>query len=96
MAAFEKRYPDQGLMLVMDELLDFLRTRSDQALILDLSFLREIGEVCRDLRFRFIAGVQEALFDNYRFSFVADTLRRVKDRFEQVLIARSDVEYVVA
>jgi len=96
MAAFEKRYPDQGLMLVMDELLDFLRTRSDQALILDLSFLREIGEVCRDLRFRFIAGVQEALFDNDRFSFVADTLRRVKDRFEQVLIARSDVEYVVA
>lgn len=96
MAAFQKQYPDQGLLLVVDELLDFLRTRTDQTLILDLSFLREIGEVCRDLRFRFIAGVQEALFDNDRFSFVADTLRRVKDRFEQVLIARSDVEYVVA
>ncbi len=96
MAAFEKQYPGQGLLLVVDELLDFLRTRADQALILDLSFLREIGEVCRELRFRFIAGVQEALFDNERFSFVADTLRRVKDRFEQVLIVRSDVEYVVA
>ena len=96
MAAFAERYPDQGLLLVVDELLDYLRTRTDHVLILDLSFLREIGEVCRDLRFRFVAGIQEALFDNDRFSFVADTLRRVKDRFEQVLIARSDVEFVVA
>ncbi len=96
MTAFAERYPDQGLLLVVDELLDYLRTRTDHLLILDLSFLREIGEVCRDLRFRFVAGIQEALFDNDRFSFVADTLRRVKDRFEQVLIARSDVEFVVA
>jgi hypothetical protein len=63
---------------------------------LDLSFLREIGEVSRDLHFRFIAGIQEMLFENPRFSFVADSLRRVKDRFEQVLIARRDVKYVVA
>lgn len=96
MIAFGKLYPDQGLLLVVDELLDYLRTRRDQELILDLSFLREIGEVSKDLRFRFIAGVQETLFDNERFSFVADTMRRVKDRFEQVLIARQDVKYVVS
>lgn len=96
MAVFHRQYPDHGLLLVVDELLDYLRTRRDQELILDLSFLREVGEVCRDLRFRFIAGVQEMLFDNPRFSFVADTVRRVKDRYEQVLIARKDVKYVVA
>lgn len=96
MAAFHAHYPDHGLLLVVDELLDFLRTRRDQELILDLNFLREVGEVSKDLRFRFIAGVQETLFDNPRFSFVADTVRRVKDRFEQVLIARQDVKYVVA
>lgn len=96
MAAFGKKYPDHGLLLVVDELLDFLRSRKDQELILDLNFLREIGEVCRDLRFRFIAGVQEAIFDSPRFSFVADSIRRVKDRFEQILIARKDVKFVVA
>ncbi|MFB3880971.1 MAG: DUF6079 family protein [Armatimonadota bacterium] len=96
MAAFQEKYPDQGLLLVVDELLDYLRTRRDQELMLDLNFLREVGEVCRDLRFRFIAGVQEMLFDNPRFQFVADTVRRVKDRFDQVLIARQDVKYVVA
>ncbi len=96
MSAFKAEYPEHGFLLVVDELLDFLRSRRDQALVLDLSFLREIGEVCRDLQFRFIAGIQEMLFDNPRFTFVADSIRRVQDRFEQVLIARRDVKYVVA
>jgi len=96
MAAFHMKYPDQGLLLVVDELLDYLRSRKDQELILDLNFLREVGEVSKDLRFRFIAGVQEAIFDSPRFSFVADSIRRVKDRFEQILIARKDVKFVVA
>ena len=96
MAAFEKAYPDRGYLLVVDELLDYLRTRKDHDLILDLNFLREIGEVCENLRFRFIAGVQEAIFESPRFSFAADSLHRVKDRFEQVIIARNDVKFVVA
>lgn len=96
MTLFHEVFPDHGLLLVVDELLDYLRARRDQELILDLNFLREIGEVCKDLRFRFIGGVQEAIFDSPRFSFVADSIRRVKDRFEQVLIARNDVKFVVA
>jgi predicted ATPase len=96
MAAFHQRFPDHGLLLVVDELLDYLRSRKDQELILDLNFLREVGEVCKDLRFRFVAGVQEAIFDSPRFAFVADSIRRVKDRFEQILIARRDVKFVVA
>lgn len=96
MSRFAEVYPDKGLLFVVDELLDYLRGRKDQEIISDLNFLREVGEVCKDLRFRFIAGVQEAIFDSPRFSFVADSLRRVKDRFEQVLIARTDVKFVVA
>jgi hypothetical protein len=96
MALFHRKFPDQGLLVVVDELLDYLRSRKDQELILDLNFLREVGEVCKDLRFRFVAGIQEAIFDSPRFSFVAESVRRVKDRFEQILIARSDVKFVVA
>ena len=36
------------------------------------------------------------LFDNPRFQFVAEQLRRVRDRFEQVRIVREDVATVVA
>ena len=73
--------------------MDYLRSRSDQPLILDLGFLRELGEVCKDLRFRFVAGVQEAIFESGRFAHVADSIRRVKDRFQQVRIASTDVKY---
>jgi len=96
MGAFHEKYPEQGLWLVVDELLDYLRSRRDQDLVLDLTFLRELGEACRLSRFRFMAGIQESLFDSPRFQFVADSVRRVKDRFEQVRIAREDVAYVVA
>jgi len=96
MEKFGEVFPEHGLLLVVDELLDYLRTRKDQELILDLNFLREVGEICKDLRFRFIAGVQEAIFDSPRFAFVSESIRRVKDRFEQILIARNDVKFVVA
>ena len=96
MAAFHGRYPEHGLLLVVDELLDYLRTRNDQQLVGDLTFLREVGEVCKDLRFRFVAGVQEAIFDSARFAHVAGSVRRVQDRFEQLRIAREDIKHVVA
>lgn len=96
MAAFAEVHPNHGVLLVVDEFLEYLRSRKDHDLVLDLSFLREIGEVGKHLRFRFVAGVQEAIFDSSRFQHVADSLRRVKDRFTQVLLARQDVSFVVA
>ncbi|MDY7029178.1 MAG: DUF6079 family protein, partial [Spirochaetota bacterium] len=96
MEKFHQKYPDKGLLLIVDELLDFLRSKKDQELILDLGFLRELGEVCGYLKFRFIAGVQEAIFDSPSFQFVANSLKRVKDRFSQILIVRDDIKYVVA
>jgi hypothetical protein len=96
MAEFGQVFPDQGLLVVVDELLDYLRTRNEQELVLDLNFLREMGETARLTRFRFMAGVQESLFESPRFQFAADSLRRVKDRFEQLRIAREDVAYVVS
>ena len=96
MAAFEKAQPGKGLLVVVDEMLDYLRSRKDTDLVHDLSFLREIGEIAKNTRFRFIGGVQEAIFDSERFAHAADSLRRVKDRFQQLLIERQDISFVVA
>jgi hypothetical protein len=96
MDAFEKRFPGNGLLVVVDELLEFLRSRKDTELVHDLSFMREIGEITKNTRFRFVGGVQEAIFDSARFASTADSLRRVKDRFQQVLIDRQDIGFVVA
>lgn len=96
MATFHEVYPDHGFLLVIDELLDYLRTRKDQELILDLAFLRAMGEICQTTRFRLITGVQEMLFDNPKFQFVAQELRRVKERTVQAVIVREDIEFVVS
>lgn len=96
LARFEDVYPGQGLLLVVDEMLDYLRTRKEMDLVYDLNFMREIGEVARISRLRFVGGVQEALFDSPHFQFVADTMWRVRDRYEQVRLTRTDVAFVVA
>jgi hypothetical protein len=95
MSAFQEKYPDKGLLFFLDELLDYLRSRDNQSLVMDLSFLREVGEICSSTRFRFVTGVQEMLFGNPSFQFAADQLARIKDRFEQVRIVREDIAYVV-
>lgn len=96
MVEFQAVYPDHGLLFVVDELLDYLDSRKDQQVVQDLGFMREIGEASKHLRFRYIAGIQEAIFDSHRFQFISDRIRRVKDRFEQVFIARNDIKYVVS
>ena len=95
MAAFEQAYPDQGLLLAIDELLDYLRGRKDAEIILDLGFLRELGEFTRNSRFRILAGVQESLFDNPRFDAAKGELQRVAERYQTFRIHRDDIAYVV-
>jgi hypothetical protein len=96
MAKFHQKYPQHGLLLVIDELLEYLQGRNTRQLIVDLAFLRELGESCGQFHLRFLGGLQESLFDNDRFQFAADSIRRVRDRFEQVRIVREDVAYVVS
>ena len=96
MALFQEKYPDYGLIIAIDELLDYLRSRDDQDLILDLNFFRELGELCSISRLRIVAGLQESLFDNPKFEFLAGTMKRVKDRFVQIRISNEDIAYVVS
>ena len=96
MATFHEKYPDHGLLLVCDEMLDYFRSRNAQELPLDIAILRVIGEVIDGTRFRFMAGVQEAIFDSTQLEFLSKEVKRIRDRAEQVLIAREDIKYVVA
>lgn len=60
----------------------------------DINFMRELGEFIKSSRFRFISGVQEALFDNPTFHNVSNSLLKMKDRYEQALIRSQDIAYV--
>lgn len=96
MEIFARKYADRGYLIVVDEFLDYLGGRKEQEVKLDLGFMRELGEIIKSSRLRVIFGVQEKLFDNPNFAFVSQTLNRVKDRFEQVIIRKEDTAYVVS
>jgi hypothetical protein len=95
MEEFEKHFPGMGVLLITDELLDYLRSRNDLDLVHDLSVLRSLGEFCESSRFVFMAGVQQSLFNNPRFQHVAEELNRVKKRFYDFSIDSKGVSELV-
>src|SRR4030042_442563 len=50
MALFHQKYPDHGLLLVVDELLDFLRTRNDVKFVVSERLLKKTGEQQTQIR----------------------------------------------
>ena len=96
MIAFSSKYPDKGYLIVVDEFLSYLSSRNEREIVLDLEFFRALGEMCSKSKLRVIFGMQEKIFDNPRFSFVADTLKHVSDRFTQLIITKESTAYVVS
>ena len=94
--AFSEKYPDKGYLIIVDEFLSYLSSRDEREIVLDLEFFRALGEMCSKSKLRVIFGMQEKIFDNPRFSFVADTLKHVSDRFTQLIITKEATSYVVS
>lgn len=95
MAAFEEVYPDKYLLVVIDELLEYLRSRDAREVNGDLMTLRQMGEMCDGSRFKVIYGVQEQLYRDPMLTPAADSLNKVQARFDEVLITKEDVAFVV-
>lgn len=97
MMAFEAKYgSDKGYLIIVDEFLAYLESRSEREIVLDLEFMRALGEMCSKCNLRVMFGVQQKIFDNPKFSFVSNTLMHVRDRFTQVSIKGEDTAYVVS
>ena len=95
MAAFAEKYGEKGYLIIVDELLDYLKGRKDNELMQDIGFMRELGEIIKSTRLRFVSGIQEVLFENPTFHNVSNSLLKMKDRYEQALIRTEDIAYVV-
>ena len=96
MMAFSEKYPEKGYLIIVDEFLSYLSSRDEREIVLDLEFFRILGEMCSKSKLRVVFGMQEKIFDNPRFSYVADTLKHVSDRFTQFIITKEATSYVVS
>lgn len=95
MAEFEAKFPKQHFLIVIDELLEYLKGRKPNELHNDLMLLRQLGEACDNSRFKLMFGVQELLYRSPEFQFQADMLNKIEDRYADLIITKEDVSYVV-
>lgn len=96
LAQYEAKYPDKGFMLVIDEMLSFLKAHCESPSLLnhDLQVLQALGQVSDHSKFRIVFGVQELIYNASEFQFAADMLNKVNDRFKQITITKQEVKFV--
>jgi hypothetical protein len=96
LAHYEAKYPDKGFLLVIDEMLSFLKGHCDSPAMLnqDLQVLQALGQLSDHSKFRIIFGVQELIYNSPEFQFAADMLNRVNERFKQISITKQEVKFV--
>ncbi len=95
MAEFEETFPDKHLLIVIDELLEYLKGRSPNVLSNALMLLRQMGEMCDNSRFKLMFGVQEYLYRSPEFQHESEIMNKVEDRYADILITKEDVSFVV-
>ncbi len=96
MDAFEEKYPDKGFMLVVDEMLAYLKGRSEPSkLNRDLQVLQALGQMSDRTHFRMVFGVQELIYRSPEFQFAKDMLGRVNERYVDLTIQKEDVQFIV-
>lgn len=96
MAEFEERFPDKGFLIIIDEMLSYLKGRGEATkLNQDLQVLQALGQSADSSKFKIMFGVQEMIYHSAEFQFAAEMLSKVHDRYKDILITKDDVSYIV-
>ncbi|NSW83904.1 MAG: hypothetical protein HPY90_11660 [Syntrophothermus sp.] len=88
--------PARGLVVVIDEISDFLKLKSKEKLNHDVQFLRVLGQAAQACDFMFIGAMQEHIFTNPKYVDEAESFGRVAERFQVITIKREDIKRVIA
>ena len=96
MAEFEDKFPDKGFLVVIDEMLAYLKGKTTpDKLNQDLQVLQALGQACDSSKFKFVFGVQEMIYQSSEFQFAALTCSKVNDRYKDIMITKEDVAFIV-
>lgn len=96
LAHYEAKFPDKGFMIVIDEMLSYLKGRSGSAeLNKDLAVLQAFGHASDHTKFCLVFGVQELIYKSPEFQFAANMLNQVEMRYEDFTIQKEDILYIV-
>ena len=92
-AAASRRGAGAGLVVLLDELSEFLRAKQGPALVEDLRFLRFLGEWARESPVVVVAALQESIEEVANVS--QRELARIRDRYRTLGLSMRHVEDLV-
>lgn len=94
--AVKKEDPTRGLVVVVDEISDFLKQKTKEKINRDVQFLRVLGQVAQTSDFMFVGAMQEHIFTNPKYVDEAESFGRVSERFQIIPIKREDIKRVIS
>jgi len=86
------------LVVILDELGEFLMSKKDEELMADLGFLRVLGEISKTHTVSLIASLQEDMLhpDNPKMRPYSEHVNRIIRRFEKIPIISEDLKKVAS
>lgn len=95
-AKIKEKNPKMGLVVIIDEISDFLKTKTRNEIDRDIQFLRILGQVTQTTDLMFIGSMQENVFNNPRYVDEAESIGRTIERFDLVTISKEDIKEVIS
>jgi hypothetical protein len=88
--------PSKGLMVIVDEVSDFLQAKQSFQIKRDFQFLRVVAQVCQDQDMLLAISMQEDIYSSPKLSDIAGDEARISERFQNIIIRREAVKQVIA
>ena len=88
--------PEAGLVVIVDEISDFLKQKTKPDMAYDLALLRELGEVSQESDFLYFGTMQEHVFTDPKYVDQAESVARINQRYVTITITKDDVSQVLA
>lgn len=88
--------PAKGLLVIVDEVSDFIQTKAPHEIKRDFQFLRVVAQVCQDQDFMFVTSMQEDIYSSPKLKDIAADEERISQRFQNIIIRKEAVRQVIA
>jgi hypothetical protein len=88
--------PTRGLLVVIDEVSDFIQSKEAYKIKRDFQFLRVVAQVCQDQDILLAISMQEDIYSSPKLANIAGDEARISERFQNIIIRREAVKQVIA
>ena len=92
----KQKDPTKGLLVVVDEVSDFLQAKEEYKIKRDFQFLRVVAQVCQDEDIVLAISMQEDIYSSPRLANIAADEARISQRFQNIIIRREAVKKVIS